>query len=264
MAAKDMRYIKEILLILLSCLCFCVLVGAQEVNEKLGAPAALDVVLKDEFGNNIPLRQLIGRPTILTLNYFRCVGICTPLLNGLAAALNKVDLRPGVDFQVITVSFDPTDTPDIARQKQINYLAEMTRQFPPKAWRFLTGEAQATKKLADSAGFGFRAEGGQYVHPGVIMVLTPSGIVSRYIYGTSFLPADLQIALQDASGGKVRPTVARVLSVCYSYDPQSRSYVFNMTRVVGAGTLLFAAAFVIYLLFSRRSRARAKQMKGVS
>lgn len=259
MVAKGMRHIKEILLILLSCLCFSIPVQAQEVIEKLGAPAALDVVLKDGFGNNVPLRQLIDRPTILTLNYFRCVGICTPLLNGLAAALNKVELRPGVDFQVITVSFDPTDTPDIARQKQINYLAEMTRQFPPKAWRFLTGEAQATKKLADSVGFEFRAQGDQYVHPGVIMVLTPGGVVSRYIYGTTFLPADLQMAIQDASGGKVRPTIARIVSVCYAYDPQSRSYVFSMTRVVGAGTLLFAGAFVVYLLLGRRSRSRARQ-----
>jgi len=236
-------------------------VQAQEVREKLGAPAALDVVLKDESGSNISLRQLVDRPTILTLNYFRCVGICTPLLNGLAAAMNKVELRPGQDFQVITVSFDPRDTPEIAHQKQINYLTEMTRQFPPRAWRFLTGEAKATKTLADSVGFEFRAEGDQYVHPGVIMVLTPGGVVSRYVYGTTFLPAELQMAIEDASGGKVRPTIARIVSVCYTYDPVSRSYVFNITRVVGAGTLLFAGAFVIYLLAGRKSRARARQMR---
>lgn len=256
-----MRYIKQILLILLSCLCFCVFVRAQEVREKLGKTAALDVVLKDEFGNSVPLRQLVDRPTILTLNYFRCAGICTPLLNGLATALNRVELKPEEDFRIITVSFDPSDTPEIAHQKQINYLTEMTRQFPPKAWRFLTGEAKATRALADSVGFEFRAEGDQFVHPGVIMVLTPAGVVSRYIYGTSFLPAELQIAIQDASGGQVRPTIGRIVSVCYTYDPKSRSYVFSMTRVVGAGTLLFAGAFVVYLLVGRRSRARVGQIK---
>jgi len=256
-----MQYMKQILLILLSCLSFCVLVPAQEVREKLGQTAALDVVLKDEFGNSVPLRQLVDRPTILTLNYFRCVGICTPLLNGLATALNRVELKPEQDFRVITVSFDPSDTPEIAHQKQINYLTEMTRQFPPKAWRFLTGEAKQTKALADSVGFGFRAEGDQFVHPGVIMVLTPTGVVSRYIYGTSFLPAEVQIAIQDASGGQVRPTIGRIVSVCYVYDPASRSYVFSMTRTVGAGTLLLAAVFVTYLLVGRKVRPRAGQVK---
>ncbi len=232
-----------------------VVVQAQEISEKLGSPAALDVVLRDEFGNPVPLEQLVDRPTVLTLNYFRCAGICTPLLNGLAAALNKVELKPGQDFRVITVSFDPRDTPEIARQKQINYLEEMTRQFPPQAWRFLTGEPQATRKLADSVGFQFRAEGDQFIHPGAIMILTPMGVVSRYIYGTSFLPADLQIALQDASGGKVRPTISRIAAVCYAYDPESRSYVFSITRTVGAATLLLAGAFVIYLVLSRKQRS---------
>ncbi len=244
-----------ILLILVCCLSFCSLGRAQEINEKLGSPAALDVVLRDELGNPIRLQALVDKPTILTLNYFRCASICTPLLNGLASALNGVELEPGRDYQVITVSFDPTDTPEIAHQKQINYLAEMQRQFPPQAWRFLTGEAQATRKLADSVGFQYRAQGDQYVHPGAIMVLTPRGVVSRYIYGISFLAADLQIALQDAAGGQVRPTISRIAAVCYSYDPASRTYVFSMTRTVATATLLLAGAFVLYLVLGRRRRS---------
>ncbi len=256
-----MKYLKRMPLILLSSLCVCLSLRAQEITERLGSRADLDVVLKDELGNDLQLRHLVDKPTILTLNYFRCAGICTPLLNGLAAALNKIELKPGSDFQVITVSFDPRDTSEIARQKQVNYLAEMTRQYPPAAWRFLTGKAQATKELADSVGFGFRAEGDQYVHPGAIIVLTPEGVVSRYIYGISFLPADLEIALRDAAGGKVRPTIARILSVCYSYDPQSRGYVFSMTRTVGVGTLLFAGCFVAYIVLSRKARSRGGQLK---
>jgi protein SCO1/2 len=244
-----------ILLILFSCLSFCNLGLAQEINEKLGSPAALDVVLKDELGNSVRLQQLVDKPTILTLNYFRCASICTPLLNGLASALNGVELKPGQDFQVITVSFDPTDTPEIAHQKQINYLGEMRRQFPPQAWRFLTGEAGATRKLADSVGFQYRAQGDQYVHPGAIMILTPKGVVSRYIYGISFLAADLQIALQDASRGQVRPTISRIAAVCYTYDPASRTYVFSMTRAVGTATLLLAGGFVLYLVLGRRRRS---------
>jgi protein SCO1/2 len=244
-----------ILLILASCLCLCGLGRAQEIDEKLGSPAALDVVLRDELGNPVKLQPLVDKPTILTLNYFRCAGICTPLLHNLASALNSVELTPGRDFQVITVSFDPTDTPEVAHQKQTDYLGEMQRPFPPQAWRFLTGEASATRKLADSVGFQYHAQGDQYVHPGAIMILTPKGVVSRYIYGISFLAADLQIALQDASASQVRPSISRLAAVCYSYDPTSRTYVFSMTRTVATATLLLAGAFVLYLVLGRRRRS---------
>jgi protein SCO1 len=225
------------------------------IDEKPGAQVALDAVLKNEDGKAITLGELINKPTILTLNYFRCAGICTPLLNGLADTLNQIQLEPGKSFQVITISFDPTDTPEIAHQKRINYLEQIKRPFPPTAWRFLTGEAQSTRSVADSVGFGFRAEGDQYIHVGAIMVLTPTGKVSRYFYGTTFLPADLQMAIQEAARGQLNPTIPRVLTYCYSYDAARGEYVLNMTRVIGAGTLFIAGLFAIFVL---RSRSRSK------
>ncbi len=224
------------------------------IVEKPGAPVALDSMLKDEDGNNITLRSLTGKPTILTMNYFRCAGICTPLLNGLATTLNEIALEPGKDFQVVTLSFDPMDTPEIAHQKRINYLKQMTRPFPPSAWRFLTGTAQATRAVTDSVGFNFKAAGDGYVHAGAIIVLTPAGNVSRYLYGTSFLPADLQMAVQEARAGNVRPTISKVLAFCYSYDPEERRYIFSLTRLVGTIILVLAAAYVIYLVAAGRSR----------
>jgi protein SCO1 len=231
--------------------------GFVGIDEKPGEQVALDAPLKDENGQAITLRQLIDKPTILTLNYFRCAGICTPLLNGLVDTLNQIQLEPGRSFQVITVSFDPTDTPAIAHQKRISYLEQIKRPFPPNAWRFLTGEAQNTRSVADSVGFGFRAEGDQYIHVGAIMILTAKGNVSRYFYGISFLPADLQMAIQEAARGQLNPTIAHVLTYCYSYDPESRTYVLNMTRVIGTATLLVVGIFVIFLLRGR-SRARTK------
>ncbi len=229
------------------------------VDEKLGAEVAMDAVLKDEDGKDITLRQLIDKPTILTLNYFTCTGICSPLLNGLVDCFNQLSLEPGKDYQVITVSFDPSDTSEVAHQKRINYLKQMKRPFPPEAWRFLTGSARATRKVTDSVGFIFRpAEGGGFVHPGVIVVLTAKGIVSRYMYGISFLPADMQMAVQEAAAGQIRPTISRILAFCYSYDPQSRSYVLSITRVTGTVTLLLAAGFVLFLL---RGRSRGKKDK---
>lgn len=229
------------------------------VDEKLGMAAALDVVLKDEEGQDITLRDLVDRPTILTLNYFRCTGICTPQLNGLVDMINRIRLEPGRDFRIVTVSFDPRDTPEIARQKRINYLGRMKRPVDPQAWRFLTGEEQATRQVADSVGFRFRAEGDQYSHPGAVIVLTDRGVVSRYIYGIAFLPADVEMAVREAIGGHFRPTIAKMLSFCYSYDPESRVYVFNLTRVMGAVTLILVGGFVILVV---RSRSRGSAQRG--
>jgi len=228
------------------------------IDEKPGAQVALDQVLKDEEGKDITLRQLIDKPTILSLNYLSCSGICTPLLNGLADMINLIGIEPGRDFQVITVSFDPRDTPEIARQKQINYLKLMNRPVTPAAWHFLTGSAQNTKQVADSVGFNFRADGDQFLHPGAIIVLTPAGTVSRYLYGITFLPADVQMAIQEAAAGKVRPSISRFLAFCYNYDPKSRQYVLDITRVLGAIILVCIGGFVVYLL---KGRSQGKKEK---
>jgi protein SCO1 len=226
------------------------------IDEKLGSKVALNAVLKDEEGSEVTLGQLIDRPTILTLNYFRCTGICTPLLNSVADMLNQIGIDPGKDFRVITVSFDPLDTPDIASRKRINYLESMSRLIPPDAWRFLTGDAANTRRVADSVGFRFRADGDQYLHIGAIMVLAPDGTVVRYLYGITFLPADVQMAIADASAGRVRPSISKFLAFCYNYDPESRRYLLNLTRVAGGGILILLGGFLIFLLKGRSGRYR--------
>jgi protein SCO1/2 len=230
--------------------------GKQEIgiDEKLGQVAAIDVALKDETGKDVTLRQLLDRPTILTLNYFSCAGICTPLLNGLVDTLNALQLEPGKDFRVITVSFDPNDTPEIAARKRENYIRQMKRQFPPDAWRFLTGDAASTRKVTDSVGFQFRQEGKDFIHAGAIILLSPEGKVTRYLYGITFLPGDVQMAVGEAARGEARPTISKILKFCFSYDPASKQYVFNMTRVVGAFTLALVAIFAAYLGIRGRFR----------
>jgi protein SCO1/2 len=228
------------------------------IDEKTGAQIALDTTLKDEEGRAVTLRQLIDKPTILTLNYFRCTGICTPLLNGVADMINQIGVEPGKEFQIITVSFDSGDTPEIAHEKQINYLKEIKRPIPPAAWRFLTGEAQNSRQVADSVGFRFRAEGSQFLHPGAIIVLTPDGKVSRYLYGISFLPADVELAVREAAAGKFRPSISRFLAYCYTYDPRSRQYVLDITRVAGTIILFAAAVFLAFLLKGKSHRDKEK------
>ncbi len=225
------------------------------VEEKLGGAADLEVVLRDEEGKEIPLKSLAGKPTILTLNYFACAGICTPLLQGVQKVLEEIRLEPEKDYRVITVSFDPKDTPEIAAEKRANFLQLMSRPFPPSAWRFLTGEAAATKRLSDSVGFKFQPQGRDFLHPGVIIFLSPAGKITRYIYGTSYLASDVELALREAAAGKVSASRSYQPSpserwgfLCYSYDPVGQRYVFSVTRAVGALTLLLAALFAGFVL----------------
>lgn len=231
------------------------------INEKLGATIPLDLVLKAEDGTPVTLRQLIDKPTILTLNYFRCAGICTPQLNGVVEVLNRTKAEPGKDFQVITVSFDERDEPEVATQKRTNYLGEITRPFPPAAWRFLTGPGATTKALADAVGFKFKRVNDDFVHAGAIIFLSPTGKVTRYMYGTSYLPADLQLAAQEAARGEAQPTINKFLKFCFSYDPAGRKYVLNTTAISASIILLVAGVFVFALVRGGR-KAKAKKEEG--
>ena len=228
--------------------------AAVGIDEKLGTTIPLDLTLRDETNQPVTLRNLVDKPTILTLNYFRCAGICTPQLNALVQVLNQIPLEPGKDFQVITVSFDERDTPDIAAKKRVNYLHTFTRPFPEQAWRFLTGDATTTRALADAVGFRYQRQGNDFVHAASIIFLSPKGEVTRYMSGVSFLPADVQMAVGEARLGQARPTISKWLSMCYSYDPQGRRYLFSVTRTAAVLTILGAVTFVAVLLLRNRQR----------
>jgi protein SCO1/2 len=228
------------------------------IDEKLGDTVAMDVPLKDENGGDVTLRELVDRPTILIFNYFRCPGICPVLLSSVVDVVNQMSLEPGQDYRLVALSFDPADTPEMARQEKANYLNRMRRQFPPEAWYFLTGGAEETKRVADSTGYAYsRQSDDMYMHPGALIILTPEGVISRYIYGTSFLQADVTMAVQEAASGQVRPTISRMLAFCYSYDPEGRTYVFSVTRFVGALILVLIVLFMIFVFFSKRKKTAA-------
>jgi len=232
------------------------------VDEKLGQKVPLDIQLIDEQGDRVALRDLIDKPILLTLNYFRCVGLCTPLLNGVADMLRKTDQVPGKDFQVITVSFDPRDDAELAGEKKQNYIKQLGPNFSPNAWRFLTGNSDSTKRLADAVGFKFAKHGEDYVHAGAIMVLSPTGMVTRYLYGVTFLPFDVKMAVTEAAQGRTGPTIARLLRFCYSYDPSGHKYSLNTTRIAGAFTIVLAAGFSIAVAVKRKKHPRADAKEG--
>ena len=227
------------------------------VDERLGQSVPLDLMLVDEQGERVSLRSLLDKPTLLTLNYYRCSGLCTPLLNGIAELLSRTDQVPGKDFQVLTVSFDPRDNAELASLKKENYLKQLKPGFSPSAWRFMTGDPESTKSLADSVGFRFAKRGDDYVHAGAVMVLSPTGQVTRYLYGVTFLPFDVKMAVTEAAQGRTGPTIARFLRFCYSYDPAGRRYFLDITRVAAAFTVVLAVGFGIAVAAKRKQRPKS-------
>ena len=228
------------------------------VDERLGSVVPLDLVLTDESGRPVTLRSLLDKPTILTLNYFRCAGICTPQLRGVADVLARADAIPGKDFQVLTVSFDDRDTAEIAAQKRMNYLHDVKRTIPAGAWRFLTGSASTTRALADAVGFRFKRQGDDFIHPAVLVMLSPRGQVTRYIYGVRYLPADVQMATLEAANGRARPTITNWLEICFGDAPAARGYVLAMTRVFAAATLGCAALFIGAVILRGRRKEQGR------
>jgi len=229
---------------------------AVGIVEHLGETVPLDLEFRDESGRTVRLGDLVDRPTVLSLVYYSCPGICTPLLTGLAEVLNLMDMRPGEDYRVITVSFDASDTPKLASEKKRNYLNLIDRrEFPAEAWSFLTGDQESIDAITQAVGFGYEKQGRDFVHAAAIYVLSPKGKIVRYLYGTTFLPLDLKLALTEASQGRVGPTINKILLFCFNYDPDGRKYVLNTTRIAGTAVLLMALGFVIYLGAGSRRRA---------
>jgi protein SCO1/2 len=180
---------------------------------------------------------------------------CPLLLTGLAGALGKLDLAtPGKDFRVIALSFDERDTPALARDKKRNYLAAAGKPFPAEAWTFLTGDKENIRKFTDSIGFTVQRDGTEFSHPVAIVVVAPGGKIVRYLYGVTFLPFDVAMAVTEAAQGTVGSPSRRVLMYCFSYDPQEKSYVFNVLKVTGTAVVFFVGSFLAYLLISTRKR----------
>ncbi len=229
------------------------------IDEKLGQVIPLDLTFKDETDHPIPLRQLIRTPTILALVYYACPDVCSFLLYNLAGTLNQLPAEPGKEYGVVAVSFDETEKPELAREKKKLYLKMIEKPFPEDAWRFLTGDQENIQKLADSVGFRFKKEGKAFQHPVALIILSPDGKITRYIYGMDFLPFDLKMAILEASEGRVGPTISKVLRICFSYDPKGRKYVFNTLKVTGIATLVFAFAFILFLVFRSRRRHTEKR-----
>lgn len=253
-------------------LLLCILpLAAQEGNapeglyfdEHLGDILPGDIALVDEEGRERLLSDLIDKPTILSLVYFECPGICTPLLNEVTDVLGKTDLDPAVQpFQLLTVSFQPGDTPETAARKRDNYFAQLSRPFPKDNWHFMTGDAENLRRLTEAVGFKYKQVGFEFIHPGGLIILSQERQISRYLYGTEYLPFDFKMGVIEASKGRVLPTTARLLEYCFSYDPAGRTYVFSTMKVVGTTMLTTVGLFTGFLVLTTKRRRKEWLQRG--
>lgn len=224
------------------------------VTEKLGQNIAAEARFLDEDGRSVTMAEIVDKPTIVVPIYFSCPNVCAIIQSSLTAVLPDVKLTPGVDFQVVSVSFDDTDTPALAAHQKKNYMAAMDFTFPENGWRFLTGDEGNIRLLMDSLGFGFRREGKDFVHPVVVMAVSPKGKIVRYLYGTKPLAFDLTMAATEAGKERIGLSVKRVLAYCFSYDPAGKRYAFNFMKITGTGILFILAVLLVSLMLAGRKK----------
>ena len=230
------------------------------IDEKLGNYIPMDTEFVTSKGDTVTLNQIIDKPFLLALVYYECPGICSPLLTELAWVADKVQLEPLKDFEVVSLSFDHREGPEIAAKWKKNYYNGIQRNFPDAAWTFLTGDSANIRKITDAAGFKFKPNQKDYLHAGAVIAISPDGKISRYIYGATYNPFDIKMALLDAGAGKTQPTIAKALQFCFSYDPEGRGYTLNITRIAGSIMLLAVGIFLTVLLIKK---SRHKENKGV-
>jgi protein SCO1 len=214
------------------------------IVEKLGHYVPMDVELYDESGNLVQLQSIINKPTIITFVYYKCPGICSPLLTDVSKIVEKLDLELGKDYQILTLSFDHHERPELAQEKKDNYLAEIKKTVNPNGWRFLTGDSINIHRFTDAAGFYFTRNGKDWVHAATLIAVSPAGKVTRYLYGVHQLPLDVKLAVMEASEGKTSPTISKVLNFCYAYDPEGKHYTFNVVRISGVVIVGLVAVFM--------------------
>ena len=233
------------------------------IDQRLDEQVPLDLAFADENGIRRPLRQFLrGRPAVLSLVYYECPMLCTMVLNGLLKAVRAMPLTIGSDFDIITVSFDPKEKPELARAKKEEYVARYGRPSAGEGWRFLTGDEPEIRALTKAAGFRYKFDSisRQWAHASGIMVLTPEGRLSRYFYGLEYSARDLRLGLVDSSAGKIGSKVDQVLLYCFHYDARQGKYsllIMNVVRIAGVATVLCLGAF--WFVMAKKERRKNKE-----
>lgn len=236
------------------------------IDQRLGERLPLDAEFLDESGNHVRLGDYFGKkPVVLALVYYTCPMLCNQVLNGLTSGLDVLSFDIGKEFEVVTVSFDPRETPELARSKKQTYMDWYKRPGAAEGWHFLTGDRSSIEKLTEAVGFHYKydAATNQFIHASGIMLATADGKLARYFYGIEYAPKDLRFGLIEASQNKIGNPVDRLLLYCYHYDPASGKYgavAINILRLAGIATVVGVAAMLLLLRHRRPRNADAGGM----
>jgi len=231
-----------------------------DIEQRLGNQIPLDLKFRDESGREVRLAEYFakGRPVALTLVYYECPMLCNQVLNGAVGAFQALSFTAGKEFEVVTVSFDPREGPELAAKKKEAYLRRYKREGAEAGWHFLTGDKASIDALAESVGFHYvwDEQSRQFAHASAVMVATPQGRLSHYFYGIDYAPKDLRLAFVEASEGRIGSPVDSLLLFCYHYDPAAGRFapVMGVLRAAGVLTVVGLAAFILYL--RRKSKRR--------
>lgn len=231
--------------------------------ERLGNSVPLDLMFMNEKGETKSLGEFMeGKPTIISLNYFSCPGICGPQIDGIVTSLNKIQLVEGKDYKALTISFDRNDTAKVAYESKKNHLRVMRSDFNKEAWNFLIPKDKAViDTLAASLGFEYKKIINKqgfvdYIHPAGLAILSPKGKITRYLNGIQYLHFDVKMALLEATEEKVRPTISKALAFCFSFDPENSQYVLATNKIFATIMLLVIGSLFIYLIIAGKKRKK--------
>ncbi len=257
---------KNILLIcLLSLIMFRVI--AQDENpgynpeleigivEKLDEYLPEDITLINTEGERVNMMSLIDKPTAIAIVYYRCPGICSPFMTSVAEVVQNSNMEIGEDYQILNISFDPTEGPTLAKSNQSSYHMLIDKEINPEGWQFFTTDSLNSKKLTEAVGFKYKRQGLDFVHTSALIFVDENGKITRYLHGTYFLAMDLKLAVVETAEGKSGPSMSRLLSFCYSYDNAGQEYVFNITKVAGVIILFFAISGFLILIFRTKRKS---------
>ncbi len=261
-------FMKTIILFFISSVCISLYLRGQDagyvnrleigIEEKLDEYVPEDIAVISQDNDTLILGSIISKPTVLSLVYYRCPGICSPLMNGIADVIQKSDMKIGDEYQVLTISFDPRETPELAKRKRMNYLSQVTKPEAADGWFFFTADSTNIALLTDAVGFRYKQSGNDFTHAASIIILSPEGKITRYLNGIQFLPFEFKMAIVEASKGQSGPTINKILQFCYSYDPKGQQYVLNITRV--SGIIIIFIALTIFLILALRPLLKSKMV----
>jgi protein SCO1/2 len=239
------------------------ILNKASIEQNLNAQIPPELLFRDETGKPVRIGDFFGqKPIVLSLVYFDCPALCTEVLNGELRTMKAISLDLGKDFEAVTVSFEPKDTPELAKAKRDVYVGQYGRLGAADHWHFLTGEQKSIDALTNAAGFHYAYDPSirQYAHAAAILVLTPEGRIDRYFYGVIYPARDVRLGLIEASEGKIGTVTDQTLLYCYQYDPMTGKYgvvIMNVLRAAGGLTVLLLGIFMALMFFRERKRSSA-------